>query len=285
VALQDDPYLATRYISEHGRDGAFPSAVRCGAPPAVLALLRDQHMCPVGGIDAASQLTAMHHAVVNSDIRLVKELVARGVSVNAASGCGQGLVPLAVAILRSKGAVTPGIRYMVECGASLGAVDSFGVPLIHHAAVQDSHECLSLIVSNSPRDVHLTFNRYGYSILHVAPHPTTISYICAAVPDVIDTRCLVAGLSPLGHAVDSDDTYKAELLLALHADPNAIDSDGRPIVMYAKTQRMVQLLASAGCNTRVVDPNGNTMLHRAAAMSSVPMLEVGFTRGLLPRVS
>ena len=218
--------------------------------------------------------TPLHHAVFNSNLDLIAFLLSNRAQANAFDKCDRRPVHYAAAVdstdairflvttggaevnVRDKDLMTPihiaatkgslnALQLLLDFGAKIDAIDSFGNSAVHWAALNGQDDILDELIL---REANLScVNHNGITPLHLAAS----SRIGASALDVLLTN-------------------KDKI------DVNARDKYGRtPLHLAAKYGRhnMINDLIRCGANTSIADKALATPLHYASGSGHTPVID------------
>ena len=264
VVEMDGAASALPQVFEGDLDAALYAAARAGRVDQALALLEagaDAHALPPEG--DRDQRTLPVLAAVLPDLRVLRELIAKGADLNAVQA---GLTPLLAATRDSWHGRPDAVMTLLANGADPRAADADGNTPLHHAA-RSSDPGVAALLRDASAELDPT-NAEGLTPLGIA---------CAAgnwrlarfllergaKPGVDDgTPALLAAASG-----DEDDPAGVQLLLKHKAKVDARDRDGRSALHAAAFQGHADILATlldAGADVQARDVREATPLLEAA---------------------
>lgn len=239
-------------------------AARTGRIDAALAALEagaDAHALP--GEDDRDQRTLPMLAALQGDLRLLRQLIARGVDLNQRHG---GLTPLLAATRDSWHGRPEAVMTLLANGADARAADGEGNTPLHHAARSTDPAVAALLLDAGAQVDAL--NAEGFSALAIA---------CGSGNWRLARFLIEHGAKPepaggqpalLAAVAGDDDPGGAQLLLRHKARVDARGQGQRTALMQACAAgngEIVALLLDAGADRNAHDAHGLTPLLEAAA--------------------
>jgi ankyrin repeat protein/serine/threonine protein kinase len=182
---------------------------------------------------------ALHGAVANGKIDVVKSLLANGADVNEKDPTGSTPLMLAAEGNAHLPNNLPIVEALIDARASLEARDSQGRTALHRATAEGKIDAVRLLADSGA---------------------------------LINKRA-TDGATPLFYAVQFGKLPILELLIAHHAQVDVPDNSGATPLMVASIGNaylpnntpMVEALLNAGAKVDLLDPHGRSALHRASA--------------------
>jgi serine/threonine-protein kinase len=182
---------------------------------------------------------ALHAAVANGKIDVVKSLLANGANVNETDPTGSTPLMLAAEGNAHLPNNLPMVEALIDARASLEARDSQGRTALHRATAEGKIDAVRLLADSG----------------------------------AIVNKKAKDGATPLFYAVQFGKLPILELLIAHHAQVDVPDNSGNTPLMIASIGNdylpnntpMVEALLNAGAKVDLVDPHGRSALHRASA--------------------
>nr|WP_246505525.1 ankyrin repeat domain-containing protein [Coralloluteibacterium stylophorae] len=234
-----------------------------------LAAGADPHALPAE--DERDQRTLAMLAALHADLRLLRELIARGIEVDRRHG---GLTALLVATRDSWHGRPEAVTTLLANGADPRLTDAHGQTPLHHAARSSDPGVAALLLdAGAPLDA---LDADGASPLAAA---------CAAGSWRLARFLLERGARPepvggrpalLGAAAGDDDAAGVALLLRHRARVDAADRDARTALMAACAAGnldIVDALLDAGAGVDRRDAAGRTALMEAVGCGRIEVLE------------
>lgn len=255
--------------------------LRCARAGQVdLALGALAHGADPNAVPAAGdrdQRSVLVLATLGSDMRLLRQLIAKGANLNREHA---GLTPLIAATRDSHQGRPDAVMTLLTNGADPRCADPGGNTPLHYAALSETPIVSALLCdASAPIDA---INRDGLTPLGTA---------CAAGNWKLARFLLERGAKPevaraqpalLGAAaVADDDPSGVELLLRRKANVNARDALGRSALMIAALHgnaAVVDALLDAGADADLADTRGTTALMEAARSGAEDVLELLLAR-------
>lgn len=264
-----------RKLYEAARQGRVEAALKlldAGANPFALPEPED-----------SDQRSLMQIAVTLPDLRLLRALIERGLSVNEEHA---GITPLIAATRDSRTGRLEAVLTLIANGARLDATDRKRNQAVHHAARCENPAVIAaLLDAGAPLDA---LNGEGMSPLALA-----LEAQCWATAELLLKRG--AALEPPGGCPAvvaaakgvQDDPTGIQLLIKAKANVDAADRLGRRALHHASLHghvRMVEALLAAGADPNVQDEHGATPVMDAVRAGEVRVLErLAFARPDLSR--
>ena len=255
-------------------EAALYQAARGGRVARALELLElgaDPHALPAEGERDRRSLPVL--AAVLPDLRLLRELIARGVDVNAAHGT---LTPLLAATRDSWHGRPEAVMTLLANGADPRVADAEGNTPMHHAA-RSSDPGVVALLRDAAAEIDVP-NNDGWTPLGVAC--LAGNWRLARFLLERGARVQVDGaVSPLVAAAggDDDDPAGVQLLLRYKARPDGADRDGRTALhraAHAGHAAIAAELLAAGADVSARDAQQRTPLLEAARGGRLATLEV-----------
>lgn len=260
-------------------DAQLYEAARGGRVDRALQLIQagaDPHALPEGDARDRRSLAAL--AAVLPDLRLLRELIARGVDLNDVAS---GMTPLLAATRDSWHGRPEAVMTLLANGADPRVTDADGNTPLHHAA-RSSDPGVVALLRDAAADPE-ALNHDGFSPLGVA---------CAAGNWRLARFMLERGAKaePTGGvpallaaaAPDEDDAAGVQLLLKSRARVDARDGQRRSALheaVKAGHRDIVAALLEAGANLEARDADGRTPWLEAALHGRIGVLEQLHARG------
>uniref|UniRef100_A0A0G4F5B3 Uncharacterized protein n=1 Tax=Chromera velia CCMP2878 TaxID=1169474 RepID=A0A0G4F5B3_9ALVE len=215
--------------------------------------------------------TALMLATVEGSLGAVKLLVEAGADLQVQCGEGDPVGFSALHFACNEGPQLEIAEYLLSEGADPNAVDIFGVPPLHCAAMEGHIEVLELLLSRQA-DLNAKDHK-SWSALHIA----VMGGQREAVHFLLDRGMAVGqrdfrGWTEFFFTMRKDTGWGdnveiAELLLSRGAEVDTRDNNGVPVLHVAALYGSVlvaRLLIERGADVNATDPDGRTALHWAA---------------------
>lgn len=260
--IHDDELGPALYdAARHGRIERALQLLQAGADPRLLPdpQWRDQRSLAV-------------LAAVLPDLRLLRELIARGVDVNAPH---RGMTPLLAATRDSWHGRPEAVMTLLANGADSRAADGEGNTPLHHAA-RSSDPGVAALLRDAAAEID-ALNQEGWSPLAVACQVGNwrmarfLLERGARSEPVDGTPALLAAA-----ATEDDDPAGVQLLLKHKARADARDRQRRSALHEAALAghvAIIDALLAAGANLEARDAQGRTPLLEAAAAGRALVVE------------
>ena len=258
-----EPVASSDPVPDRSPDDRLFTALREGRIDAALSALSDgadPHGLPASGDRDQRSLPML--AALQSDLRVLRELIGRGVELNLAHG---GLTPLLAATRDSWHGRPEAVMMLLANGADARSADADGNTALHHAARSTDPAVAALLLDAG---AHVdALNGEGFSALAVACGANNwrlARYLIehGARPDPADGQpALLAAVS------GDDDPVGVQLLLRHKARVDARGFDQRTALMQACASGNVDVvgaLLDAGADRNAHDAHGITPLLDAA---------------------
>jgi uncharacterized protein len=217
--------------------------VRSGDSAAAMELLKKGAK---GHAEEADGTTALHWAVQQDDVRLVRALLDAGAKVRAANR--YGVTPLALAAVNGS---APLVELLLNAGADPNAASLEGETVLMDAARTGRPEPLKLLLSHGA-DPNAAERKFGETALMWA----------AGHDEAEAIRVLIAG-GAKPNAISTVVNLPKEKVDFSFAVATALPRGGMTALMYAARQGQLNgatALADAGADLNAVDPEGSTAI-------------------------
>ena len=261
-AMQADALVPALYeAARHGRIERALQLLQAGADPHALPdpQWRDQRTLPV-------------LAAVLPDLRLLRELIARGVDVNAPH---KGMTPLLAATRDSWHGRPEAVMTLLANGADSRAADADGNTPLHHAA-RSSDPGVAALLRDAAAEID-ALNNDGWSPLAVACQVGNWRLARFLLERGARTEPAEGTPVLLAAAATEDDDPAGVLLLLKHkARADARDRQRRSALhdaALAGHTAILDALLAAGANLEARDALGRTPLLEAAASGRAAVVE------------
>jgi len=264
---------------DHGPDvadlnAALLRAARSGQTEAGLTALAegaDARISPAGG--DRDQRSALVLACLHPDLRLLRELIARGADVNAAHA---GLAPLIAVTRDSQFGRPDAVMTLLTNGADARCSDGEGNTPLHYAA-RAAQPVVAALLCDAGAEVD-AINQEGMTPLAIA----CVSGNCSMAKFLLERHAdpEVARAQPALFAAAGaldDDPELAKLLLKHRAHVDARDAVGRTALINAALHGNADIAAAllkAGAQVDLADERGTTALLEAARAGANDVIDV-----------
>lgn len=276
VALPEYP---TRNIIDNALDlgeinATLLRSARAGDIDTAIAALgrgADPNHVPEPG--ARDQRSVLVLACVSPDLRLLRELIARGVDVNRAHA---GLPALIAATRDSHQGRPDAVMTLLTNGADPRCVDAEGNTPLHYAARAAQPVVAALLCdAGAPIDAANLEGQTPLAIASAAGKCDAVRFLLERHANPQVERMQPAIVSAAGMADDDPDLVK--LLLKHRADVDARDAMGRTALINAALHDNPDIAAAllkAGANVNAADGRGTTALMEAARAGAGDVIDV-----------
>lgn len=230
--------------------------------------------CLAAGVDVnirdVNDVPAIMVAANSGNIEAVKRLLEKGADVNARSTLYYNSTALMEITTNRDAAMA---TYLIENGANVHLIDSFGDPAINWAAYYGDIPFVDVLVKNGASWEVESEQGTAIDVAMKQWNDPLLSYfIQAGAGEALSGEAL-----DLVKAVRGENTEAVQTLLAANASPDQLDELGTPILIYASSMgnlEVVNLLLEAGANPDLLNRVGQTALSRAAYFGHVPVVEL-----------
>jgi len=230
--------------------------------------------CLAVGVDVnirdVNDVPAIIVAANSGNIQAVKKLLEKGANVNARSTLYYNSTALMEIAANRDAAMA---AFLIENGANVHLIDSFGDPAINWAAYYGDIPFVDVLVKNGASwEVE---SEQGTAIdvaMKQWNDPLLDYFIQAGAGQALSGQAL-----ELVEAVRGENTEGVQTLLAANALPDQLDELGSPVLINASSignLEIIKLLLEAGAMPDLMNRVGQTALSRAAYFSHVPVVEL-----------
>jgi ankyrin repeat protein len=249
-----------------------------------------------GAVNVNDKLLPLHRATEHGHVELMTLLLDAGADINAADWNHR--TACHVAIFNNQ---FDALKLLVERSANLGVVCRANISLLKAASLyaRNSRIAILLLDAGAPLDLlthkelmelvtsaavlqRLLAHEINVSALRDQNGATMCHYVARNVPDKLAICCLsVSGLTahgetPLHWAATSGNKTAVRVLLELGTDVDAQDRDGWTALRWAiewnVDNQCAQLLFALGADVSLVDNQGQSVCHAAAAHGKLAAL-------------
>ena len=206
-------------------------------------------------VDDSTGKTALHYCAENQNTSCIEQILALEPNL-LDKGDNEGYTPLHLAVISGNKII---IKFLLSKGANIDALDIEKHSAIHWAIVCGELEALD-VLCNAGADMNTPDIHEAYPIHYAAQ-------MCGPSSESSSTnsRISLVGLRKL---------------LMRGVDPNVVDKDGRPPLLWAASAGStdaILALVNAGATTDPVDKDGLAAIHCAASRGQKECLEVLIT--------
>ena len=231
-----------------------------------------QKRCPVN-VAGSLGYTALHRAAEGGHVKVIRELIARGVSANVQAN--HGCTPLHLAAAAGK---LEAVHELLRLGgkASMTMVaGTYGTPL--HQAALGGHKKVMSVLLDKGCPINVVSSR-GRSILHSAAEGGHVELIGWLVEYSLDVNREDAdGSTPLHSAAGKGKLEAVHELLRLGGKASmtmVAGTYGTPLhqAAFGGHKKVMSVLLDKGCPINVVSSRGRSILHSAAEGGHVELI-------------
>lgn len=232
--------------------------------------------------------TPLHDAVLNENLKLVREFIRLGGDINAEDNNGQSAMHFLVKEFDEKTGYQEIFDDLIRAGINLDAIDN------------DGNTALNIAISNhrfkfATRLIELyvdirNIDKNGRTLIHSIPEVFDGSEESNTILNILIERGLdinaqdYKGRTALHRSLLSFKAYTMGRFIRraveMGADINIQDHNGRSPIFYAKNQELAELLIELGSNIKVKDNMGRGLLHFSAIKYPNTMFEFYTSIGL-----
>jgi len=239
--------------------------------------------------NAAYAYTAMHNAIVKSDLKKVEALLSKGADINAKHD-GMKMSALQLATLYKDEKL---FDFFLVHGADVNALDGGGQTALHTAMRSPISFAKRLIDHGAKVDVR---DKYGQTPLHFAAKETRADLVRLLISKGADALIegstgntpLFEASSARWDANDDDLIAIIDLLLAAGSDINYMNRNGATLLMnfagYKTHEKVFEYLIKKGADVNAKESDGYTALHSACRHASpnlITLLKYGAKKDAL----
>jgi len=277
--VQDEPPAIEEPRFDQGRElrmlnADLLHAARSGQTEAALAALAEGADARVEPASSdRDQRSVLVLACLHPDLRLLRELIARGADVNAAHA---GLAPLIAVTRDSQFGRPDAVMTLLTNGADARCVDGEANTPLHHAA-RAAQPIVAALLCDAGAEIDAV-NQEGMTPLAIAC--LSGNYAMAKFLLERDARPEVARAQPAllaAAGASDDDPDLVKLLLKHHAQIDARDAVGRTALINAALNGNADIAAAllkAGARVDMADERGTTALLEAARAGANDVIDV-----------
>ncbi|HPB81686.1 MAG TPA: ankyrin repeat domain-containing protein [Spirochaetota bacterium] len=209
---------------------------------------------------------------------LIGKLPAGGLEIDSRDNSGR--TPLSIAVSKDR---WDNVEYLAKKGANVEAADPSGSTVLLRAAEKGSYSTVSSLIDLGA-DVNRK-NNAGTTCAHILAKSGNRNAV-NALKKLLEKNARINerdndGRTPGGFAIDAGNGTSFKLLLEGGMDPNIMELNRVPLVMYGYQKRgssVAALIADKGADLKKTDNLGNTILHNAAEKN-----DFNFTKYILEK--
>lgn len=230
------------------------------------------------------------NAVERQDLEDIKKALDAGADINSRDE--DGFTPLMNATWRPKTKQfrEDSVRFLIEHGADVNAVNEYNHSAIFWACWFASVQTVRFLI-NAGADVNVQHDNSGNTPLHIAHQRDEGNLeICKLLIEAGANVNAVNedGYTPLLKALEDDEDFYPEeiaeyvkLMIEAGSDVNAVNNEGSSPLHKVWETKSCQLLLEAGANVNAIDGEGNTPLHKALWMENPPEIIIEICKLLI----
>lgn len=214
--------------------------------------------------DRQGQTVVHFLAGMRGGYALIGKLPAGGVEIDRTDNDGK--TPLVIAVAKGR---WDNVEYLAKKGASVEAADASGSTVIMQAAEKGSYSTVESLIELGA-DINKKDNS-GMTLAHILVKSAN-RYAVNALKKLLAKGAQISvkdssGRSAGGFAIEAGNGVSFKLLLDGGMDPNIMEFNRIPIIMYGYQKRgstVATWIADKGADINRTDDLGNTVLHNAA---------------------
>lgn len=230
--------------------------------------------CLAAGVDVnirdVNDIPAIIVAANTGNVAAVKKLLEKGADVNARSSMYYNSTALME--IAANEDVTMA-TYLIENGANVHLVDSFGDPAMNWAAYYGHVSFVDLLVKNGASWEIESEQGTAIEVAMKQWNDPLLKYFIEAGAGT----ALAGEAQELAEAVRRGEVERVQTLLGANASPDQVDELATPILINAASAgnvEIAQLLLEAGAKPDIMNRVGQTALSRAAYFKHKPVIEL-----------
>ncbi|MDR3001909.1 MAG: ankyrin repeat domain-containing protein [Fibromonadaceae bacterium] len=237
------------------------------------------------GVDVNTQdeygQTALHVAVSNESLEVVKFLVSKGSNVNMEEADGK--TPLHLAATYNNNVEVA--KILISNGAKVNATNKWGYTPLHNAATGESIELVRFLVLEGKADVEARDEQNGGTPLRTlvsnGKSIEIIKFLVSEGKANVNAKDN-GGTAPLQAAIMNGNIEFTKILITAGADVNVKCDKGLTslsFAIYAENVELTKILVDAGADVNARDNNGITPLHGAAIKNNLELAKILVSAG------
>lgn len=212
--------------------------------------------------------TDLHMAVLEEQVELVSDLIAKGINLEEKDS--RGNTPLHIAVESRNLAIT---KLLIDAGGSVNMVEGNGDTLLHSAVKSNNLEITKLLVSAGVKVNEI--NKEKKTALYYAIKPNSIDISKLLVSSGADVYTGID--TPLNIAISTRNLDILKLFVDAGIDLSAKDEKGNTPLHFAAARAnssVVRLLVNSGSDVNAVNKYNETPLHMVANTENLNIMKV-----------
>ncbi|EAY17753.1 hypothetical protein TVAG_015820 [Trichomonas vaginalis G3] len=227
-------------------------------------------------LNGISKFSALHIAVLNNNIELVKFIAAQCADINHRDSFGQ--TALYIAAKKNYPAIA---KILLLNGGDVNGVGINGENVLHIAVRNNNIDLVKLIVTNGVNVNHADYS--GETAFDIAIKNDFKSLIKVLLLNEVDVnRTGKNGETALDFAIKKNNKDLAEILLSNGADINHVGKNGETVLHIAVLNNYIELaklIIMNGADINHADYFGETVLHIAVLNNSIDLVNLIVSNG------